>query len=260
MVNYDYDIQVNNRNTPYWFRNIHPAGTQSLVVGDGDVKRFRYVYDATPGDDGISSDVFLSVCRLLFDLVRDVMTLEHLTEQTVLIVEPVGAWYCGNVELRTVSVRTGISHSQQVGFGVLDNEGLVLEHSTIDTEEARSIVIHYVSTLNHEPIDDPVEGRALVPVAESAGRQSEEVPDCYRRSLLEHPEHDPAYVVTVNSDVKKHLPCHRVVRGLSKTCCQTNSNTKSADNRSCIHFEVKSWFRIEKSPLFDLVRSLLKRL
>ena len=62
-------------------------------------------------------------------------------------------------------------HGEKALLGVLELEVLIWELLAVDGLAASSVAVGEVTTLDHELLDDAVEGRALVSVAILAGRQ-----------------------------------------------------------------------------------------
>lgn len=62
----------------------------------------------------------------------------------------------------TVGVFSSIGHAQQAFFGMLQLEVLVGKFVAVDGFATRAIALGKVTTLNHEALDDPMEGRALI--------------------------------------------------------------------------------------------------
>lgn len=81
----------------------------------------------------------------------------------------------GDKELRTVSVRSSVSHRHDAGPGVFQSEVLVFEFVSVDGFASSTVVIGEVTSLTHEVGDNAVECGALVAVALLAGAQCTEV-------------------------------------------------------------------------------------
>ena len=97
-----------------------------------------------------------------------------LTKDDVLAIEP-GGHDGGDEELRAVRVGARVRHREEVGAVVLELEVLVWELGTVYALSARAIAIGEVSTLDHELLDDPVEGGALIAIAFLTGCESAEI-------------------------------------------------------------------------------------
>lgn len=68
-----------------------------------------------------------------------------------------------------------VGHAENALLGVLELEVLVGELLSVDGLSTSSIAVGEVTTLDHEVLDDTVEGRALISEALLAGSQSAEV-------------------------------------------------------------------------------------
>lgn len=67
-----------------------------------------------------------------------------------------------NEELRTVSIRTSISHREKTRTSVLQFEVFIVELFTVDTFTTSTITISEITTLNHEIWNNTMENGALV--------------------------------------------------------------------------------------------------
>lgn len=88
-----------------------------------------------------------------------------------------------STHLRTVGVLAGVGHGQETGLGVLQLEVLVFELGAIDGLSAGAIAVGEVTALNHELLDNTVEGGAFVAKALLASSQGTEVLGGLRSSL-----------------------------------------------------------------------------
>ena len=100
------------------------------------------------------------------DLVRlngadDLHSLNDLAKDDVLAIEPRGG-DGGDEELRAVGVGTSVGHREEAGASVLELEVLILELGAVDGLATSAVALGEVTTLEHEVLDDAVEGRALV--------------------------------------------------------------------------------------------------
>lgn len=77
--------------------------------------------------------------------------------------------------MSTHGILARVGHGQQSLLGVLQLEVLVGELVAVNAFSASTIALRKVTTLNHEVLDNAVEGRALVAKALLAGSQSSEV-------------------------------------------------------------------------------------
>lgn len=66
--------------------------------------------------------------------------------------------HSGDEELGAIGVFARICHAKQPLFGVLQLEVLVLKLVSVDGLPSGAISVCKVATLNHERLDDPVEG------------------------------------------------------------------------------------------------------
>lgn len=73
-----------------------------------------------------------------FDRFDDVHAFEHLAEHNVFAVEP-ARHHCGDEELRTIGVATGVGHRQQSRFRVLQFEVFVGKFLAIDRFAASTV-------------------------------------------------------------------------------------------------------------------------
>jgi len=128
---------------------------------------------STVGDNNL----FVGLPRLRaegLDLFDHIHTLNHLSENHVFAVQPLGL-SSAQEELGTVGVGSSVSHGQDSGSGVLQLEVLVLELVTIDGLASSTVSGSEVTTLTHEVRDDPVEAGALESESFLTSAQSTEV-------------------------------------------------------------------------------------
>lgn len=123
-------------------------------------------------DNAGTSSTVVGTQRL--DLLDNVHTLNDLTEDNMLSVQP-GGDNSGNEELRTVGVGTSIGHRQQTGLVVLQDEVLIRELVAVDGLSTGTVTAGEVTTLEHELGDDTVEGRVGVAETLLASAESTEV-------------------------------------------------------------------------------------
>ncbi|CAD2217232.1 hypothetical protein AGDE_04641 [Angomonas deanei] len=140
-------------------------------------------------------------------LLDDVVPLEHLAEDDVLAVEPVGGGGADE-ELRTVGVGTGVGHGEGTRAEVLPRltgEGLILELVTVDGLATSTVLVGEVTTLAHEVGDDAVEGAAGITEALLASGEGAEVLGGLGASIGEELEGDATGGLTSNGDIEVHL-------------------------------------------------------
>jgi len=91
-----------------------------------------------------------------FHEVYDVFASKHLTEGDVLSVKP-GSGLEGNEELRSVGIRSGVGHGEQVSSWVSNIKVLIVELLSVDGLSSTTVTILEVTSLSHKPGDDSVE-------------------------------------------------------------------------------------------------------
>jgi hypothetical protein len=112
--------------------------------------------------------------RNIFDLVDNLVAFEDFAKHDVTSIKPAGD-DGRDEELRTIGVWACVGHAQQALFGMLQLEVLVRKLVSVDRLPACAISFGEVAALNHEVLDDAMEGRPLVAEAFLAGRQGSEV-------------------------------------------------------------------------------------
>jgi len=123
-------------------------------------------------DDFLAS--FAGVASNQFDLVDDVHTSRHPSEDDVLSIQPTGLGGAEE-ELTSVGVGARVGHGENTFAGVLLDEVFVGEFIAVDRFTAGSILIGEVSALTHEPRNDAMERRPGVTEALLARAKGAEV-------------------------------------------------------------------------------------
>ena len=96
-------------------------------------------------------------------MLEDVITFDHLTEDGVGTIEPIGGAE-SDEELTAVGVGASVSHGEETSLVVSDVEVLIGELGSVDGHTTSAVVVGEVTTLGHEVLDDSVEGASLVGV------------------------------------------------------------------------------------------------
>lgn len=94
----------------------------------------------------------------------NIHALDNLAKHDVATIQPVGLDGCDE-ELGSVGILACVGHGNDSGAGVVEVEVLVLELFTVNRSASSSIATSKVTSLNHELLDDTMEGRALVTIA-----------------------------------------------------------------------------------------------
>lgn len=118
----------------------------------------------------------------------------------------------------SIGVLSGVGHAEKASLGVLQLEVLVGELGAVDCQllacnqlcsfgihtrlSASAITLGEVSTLDHEVLDNTVEGRVLISEALLAGSQSSEVLDCFGDSLAVETHHNAAHRLVAMADIE----------------------------------------------------------
>lgn len=97
------------------------------------------------GDNNLSGSL-TTLSTKLFHFADDGLTVENLTEDSVLAIEP-RCFLESDKELRAISVLTGVGHGQQIGTGVLDSKVLIRETRAIDGFSAHTVAHGKITTL-----------------------------------------------------------------------------------------------------------------
>jgi len=122
---------------------------------------FSILQLTTVGNDhGLGGGV-TTVAWELLNLVHDFLPGGDFTEDDVLAIE-MSRSASGDEELRSIGVRTSISHGELVLFIVLNGERLILEFLAVDRFTSSSVTEGEIASLKHESVNDTVETRALV--------------------------------------------------------------------------------------------------
>ena len=137
------------------------------------------------------------------DLLHDVHTLGHGSEDDVLAVEPVGL-DGAEEELRAVGVGAGVGHGQNARASVAQVEVLVRELLAVDGLAASAVAAGEVATLAHEVVDDAVEVGALEAEPLLAGAEGAEVLSSLRDDVSTESHLDAAEGSTIGGDVEEN--------------------------------------------------------
>jgi len=126
----------------------------------------------------------------------------------MLVVQPRGL-DSADEELRPIGVGSSVSHGEDAGAGVLQDEVLIGKLLAIDGLATSSIVVGEVSTLTHEVGDDTVEGGVLEADALLPGAQGTEVLSSLGHNIGTKLHDDPAEGLAVGGHIEKHSwPAH----------------------------------------------------
>lgn len=106
--------------------------------------------------------------------MNDVHALEDFAEDHVAAVEPRGD-DGRNEELRAVRVFAGVGHAEKTLLGVLQLEVLIVKLGAVNGLSSSAVALREVTTLDHEVLDDTVEGRVLVSKSLLTRAESSEV-------------------------------------------------------------------------------------
>jgi hypothetical protein len=136
-----------------------------------------------------------------FNLGDNVHSLDDLTEDDVLAIEPAGD-NSGDEELRTVGVRSSVSHAQKTGLGVLLLEVLIRELLAVDGLSTGTVTAGEVTALKHEIGDDSVEGGTGITEAVLASAELTEVLGGLWDDIVVELEDDTAGWLVVDGDIK----------------------------------------------------------
>jgi len=99
--------------------------------------------------------------RHVFDHSHNFHALNHLPKHDVLVVQEIGR-RARDEELTTIAIRARIGHGEQARPIMFQRERLVVEALAVDRNDAGAITVQKITSLNHEILDDAVEGGALV--------------------------------------------------------------------------------------------------
>jgi hypothetical protein len=118
--------------------------------------------------DGLHRLVARALGHIL-DLVDDIVALKDLSKDDMSPVEPASD-DGGDEELRAIGVFAGVGHAEKTGLGVLQLEVFICELVAVNGFPARAVSSSKVPALDHEALDDTMEGRALIAEAFLASR------------------------------------------------------------------------------------------
>lgn len=177
------------------------------------------------------------VARLLvhvLDLVDDLVALEHLSEDDVAAIEP-GCDGSGDEELASVGVFARVGHAEHAFLAVLELEVLIGEFGAVDglatgswvsqycvrreNSIQRTVTVGEVTALDHEILDDTVEGRAFISKALLASSQSTEVLSRFWGRLAVEANDDTANIIVAMCNVEVDLAMPISFRTASSELC-----------------------------------------
>ena len=156
----------------------------------------------------------------VLDLLDDVISLKNLAENDVAAIEPAGD-DGGDEELGAVGVLAAVGHAQETLASVLELEVLIRELGAVDGLAAGAIAAGEVTrkelagppvwtkadipSLDHELLNDAVEGGALVAEALLAGSKGTEVLSSLGNGLAVETDSDAAELLIAVGDVEVDL-------------------------------------------------------
>ncbi len=121
-------------------------------------------------------------------------------------------WNGGNEKLGTIRIFSSVSHTQNTRSVVTNVELLVLKFGSVDTLSTGAVGFGEITTLTHEPRDDPVENRIFVVQRLSrntlsffSGAQRPEVLNCFGNVVAEESNYDSSGVRSIDLDIKENL-------------------------------------------------------
>jgi len=138
---------------------------------------------------------------LTLDLLDDVESLNNLSENDVLAIEPRGD-DGGDEELGSVGVRSSVGHREKSGLGVLELEVLVSELLTVDGLSSGTVTLGEVTSLEHEFRDNSVEGRSSVSETVLSSAELTEVTSGLGDNIVVKLEDDTAHRGSVLGDIE----------------------------------------------------------
>jgi hypothetical protein len=156
------------------------------------------------GGDGDLGAGLSRVGSLSLDGLDDVHSLDDLSEDDVLAVQP-GGDNSGDEELGSVGVGSSVGRGQESGLGVLELEVLVRELVSVDGLSTGTVVAGEVSTLEHEVGDDTVESRGGVPETVHSGAELTEVAGSLGDYVVVELEDNASQGSIVLSDVEEDV-------------------------------------------------------
>merc|ERR1711997_347833 len=190
-----------------------------------------HVLDSGIADEHCLDRPVATSSRISFDGFDNVHTVEHLSKHDMLPIQPLGL-DSGDEELRAVGVLASIGHRQPAGALVLQSEVLVLELVPVDRLSASSVSSGEVSALEHEVLDDSMEGAALVSLRLLPGGQRGKVLHSSGHHISKQSDLDGSSVCSANGDVEEdflgHLGTRLSIRSAAAAGDDDHQNCQSA--------------------------------
>jgi len=144
---------------------------------------------------------FVPRLRDILDLLHNFVALEDFAKDDVLAIKM--AWGGGgDEELRAIGVLSCVGHGEEALLGVLELEVLIWELVAVDRLPTSAITPGEVSTLDHEILNDTVEGRPLISKVLLSGGQRSEVLGGLGDCLAIQTHHDATHRLVAMADVE----------------------------------------------------------
>ena len=143
------------------------------------------------------------IAQRLHPLHHSAVALNHLAENHMLVVQVRGKGD-SDEELAVICVPPRVGHREQAHLVVFHNEVLIIELGAVDGLAAPAVPAGDVAALKHELGDDPMEGGLGVAKTLLPGAECPEVLRCPGNNVIIELKLNPAGVLAVDIDVKKH--------------------------------------------------------